>query len=84
MAEHRGRHEARRSRHVRPSRRQRDPDDHPEPDWEPGGLVEKGGNAVGVDSHQAKADTKRFKEFIGNRGGATGAWRGDFGRPDAW
>ena len=78
---------ARRQRQVRafvpPSRRQRDPGDHPELDREPDGLVEKVGNAVGVDSHQAKADTKRFKEFIENRGDATGAWRGDVARPDA-
>jgi uncharacterized membrane protein len=52
-------------------------------DWEPEGLVEKVGSAVGVDSHQVKADTKRFKEFIENRGGETGAWRGDIARPGA-
>ncbi|MFI5836594.1 SRPBCC family protein [Micromonospora sp. NPDC051300] len=52
-------------------------------DWEPEGLVEKAGSAVGVDSHQVKADAKRFKEFIENRGSATGAWRGDVDRPDA-
>ncbi|SCG72480.1 SRPBCC family protein [Micromonospora humi] len=52
-------------------------------DWEPQGLVEKAGSAVGVDSHQVKADAKRFKEFIENRGIETGAWRGDVDRPDA-
>ncbi|MEU4689997.1 SRPBCC family protein [Actinoplanes sp. NPDC023714] len=52
-------------------------------DWEPEGFAEKVGSAVGVDSHQVKADAKRFKEFIENRGGATGAWRGDVERPGA-
>jgi uncharacterized membrane protein len=50
-------------------------------DWEPEGFVEKVGSAVGVDSHQVKADAKRFKEFIESRGTATGAWRGDVDRP---
>ena len=44
-------------------------------DWEPEGLVEKAGSAVGADSHQISADLKRFKEFIENRGIETGAWR---------
>ena len=46
-------------------------------DWEPEGLAEKVGSAVGVDSHQVKADAKRFKEFVEKRGTETGAWRGD-------
>ncbi|AEV84728.1 cyclase [Actinoplanes sp. SE50] len=46
-------------------------------DWEPEGFVEKVGSAVGVDSHQVKADAKRFKQFIEERGTATGGWRGD-------
>ena len=50
-------------------------------DWEPEGLAEKVGSAVGVDSHQVKADAKRFKEFIESRGSETGAWRGDVERP---
>ena len=44
-------------------------------DWEPEGLVEKAGAAVGIDDHQVKADAKRFKEFIESRGTETGAWR---------
>ena len=52
-------------------------------DWEPEGLAEKVGSAVGVDSHQVKADAKRFKEFIESRGDASGSWRGDVARPDA-
>ena len=46
-------------------------------DWEPEGLVEKAGAAVGVDDRQVQGDLERFKEFIESRGGATGAWRGD-------
>jgi len=49
-------------------------------DWEPEGLKEKAGAAVGFDDHQVKADLKRFKEFIEERGQAEGAWRGDVPR----
>ena len=49
-------------------------------DWTPSGVAEKAGAAVGVDDRQVKADTKRFKEFIEQRGTETGAWRGDVGR----
>ena len=52
-------------------------------DWEPEGLAEKVGSAVGVDSHQVKADAKRFKEYIEARGAQTGGWRGDVPRPGA-
>ena len=50
-------------------------------DWEPSGLIEKAGAAVGVDDHRVKADAKKFKEFIESRGAETGAWRGDVPRP---
>ena len=50
-------------------------------DWEPRGLVEKAGAAVGVDDHQVKADAKRFKAFVEGQGQPTGAWRGDVPRP---
>ena len=46
-------------------------------DWEPNGLTERAGAAVGIDDHQVKADAKRFKEFVESRGDATGGWRGD-------
>jgi len=46
-------------------------------DWEPSGLTEKAGSALGVDDHQVKVDAKRFKEFIEHRGTETGSWRGD-------
>ena len=51
-------------------------------DWEPQGIVEKAGAALGFDDRQVKADAKRFKEFIESRGTETGAWRGDVPRPD--
>jgi uncharacterized membrane protein len=51
-------------------------------DWEPTGVVEKAGAALGFDDRQIKADAKRFKEFIESRGTETGAWRGDVSRPD--
>jgi len=46
-------------------------------DWQPEGLVEKAGAAVGVDDRQVQADLARFKEFIERRGTETGSWRGD-------
>ncbi|MEV4516374.1 SRPBCC family protein [Dactylosporangium sp. NPDC049525] len=49
-------------------------------DWQPEGVVEKAGAAVGVDEMQVKASTKRFKEYIEKRGGETGQWRGDVPR----
>ena len=51
-------------------------------DWEPEGLVEKAGAALGFDDRQVKADAQKFKEFIESRGTETGAWRGDVPRPD--
>jgi uncharacterized membrane protein len=46
-------------------------------DWEPTGLLEKVGAVLGVDDHSIKKDLKNFKEFIEERGAASGAWRGD-------
>jgi uncharacterized membrane protein len=51
-------------------------------DWEPEGLIEKAGAALGFDDRQVKADAKKFKQFIESRGTETGAWRGDVARPD--
>jgi uncharacterized membrane protein len=49
-------------------------------EWQPEGVVEKAGAAVGVDDRRVKADLKRFKEFIESRGQETGAWREDVPR----
>jgi len=42
----------------------------------PEGLVEKAGDVLGIAKHRAKADLKRFKEFIEGRQVETGAYRG--------
>jgi uncharacterized membrane protein len=44
-------------------------------DWQPEGLVEKAGAAVGVDDRQVSKDLERFKQFIESQDGETGAWR---------
>jgi uncharacterized membrane protein len=46
-------------------------------DWEPEGVKEQAGAAVGADSRQVKGDLERFKELIESRGVETGAWRGE-------
>ncbi|WP_344654449.1 SRPBCC family protein [Cryptosporangium japonicum] len=50
-------------------------------DFQPEGAVEKAGDALGVVSHRVKGDLERFKSFIEERGGATGAWRGEKDAP---
>ncbi len=46
-------------------------------DLEPDGVVEGVGDMLGFTDRRVKGDLKRFKEFIEERGQATGAWRGD-------
>ncbi|MGL6280636.1 MAG: SRPBCC family protein [Gaiella sp.] len=46
-------------------------------DWEPDGVMERAGAALGRDNHQVAQDLERFKELIEARGVETGAWRGD-------
>ena len=46
-------------------------------EYEPEGLVENVGSALGVVDRRVEGDLKRFKEFIESRGGETGAWRGE-------
>ena len=46
-------------------------------DWEPEGMKESVGSAIGADSRRVKGDLERFKELIERRGTPTGAWRGD-------
>lgn len=45
--------------------------------WEPDGLVEKAGAALGFDQRQVNSSAKDFKQFIESRGAETGAWRGE-------
>jgi hypothetical protein len=49
-------------------------------EYEPEGLTEKAGSALGVVGHRVKSDLKKFKEFIESRGQDTGEWRGDVPR----
>ena len=46
-------------------------------DWEPEGMVEALGGAVGADERRVKGDLARFKKLIEVRGVESGAWRGE-------
>ncbi len=46
-------------------------------DWQPEGMVENVGTALGFDDRQVAKDLERFKEIIESRGGESGAWRGE-------
>ncbi len=45
--------------------------------YDPKGVVEKTGDAMGVIDRRVAGDLKRFKQFIEERGAETGAWRGE-------
>ena len=45
-------------------------------DFEPDGILETAGDALGVVERRVRGDLERFKAFIESRGQATGAWRG--------
>jgi uncharacterized membrane protein len=45
-------------------------------DWQPQGVTEAAGAALGFDDRQIKGDLERFKTFIEARRDASGAWRG--------
>ncbi len=49
---------------------------HLQMDYEPEGVVESAGSALGVVSRRIEGDLGRFKEFVETRGTETGAWRG--------
>ena len=49
-------------------------------EFDPEGVVEKAGDALGFVRRRAKADLERYKSFIESRGGETGAWRGEVDR----
>jgi len=46
-------------------------------EYDPQGVTENVGDAVGLVSARISGDLKRFKEFIEKRGVETGAWRGE-------
>ena len=50
-------------------------------EWQPEGVIENVGAALGFDSRQVKEDLERFRDMIEARGVETGAWRGDISRP---
>jgi uncharacterized membrane protein len=54
---------------------------HLQMEFEPESVTEKAGAVLGVVSHRVQGDLNRFKEFVEQRGGETGAWRGDVDAP---
>jgi uncharacterized membrane protein len=46
-------------------------------EYEPEGMTEAAGDALGLLRRRVRGDLERFKEFIERRGSATGAWRGN-------
>jgi uncharacterized membrane protein len=49
-------------------------------EYEPEGVVENVGDAIGVVSARVKGDLERFKDYLEARGRETGAWRGEVDR----
>jgi uncharacterized membrane protein len=49
-------------------------------DYDPDGVVEGTGNMLGFVGRQLDGDLKRLKDFIEERGRATGGWRGTIDR----
>jgi uncharacterized membrane protein len=45
-------------------------------DWEPSGMLESAGAAIGLDERQVNEDLERFKELVEGRNAPTGGWRG--------
>ena len=45
-------------------------------EWQPQGMAQGIGAALGSDDRQIMADLERFKHFIEDRGAPTGSWRG--------
>jgi uncharacterized membrane protein len=46
-------------------------------DYDPEGVVESLGSAVGADERRVKGDLERFKDLVESRGRESGAWRGE-------
>ena len=47
-------------------------------DWQPSGILETAGAAIGIDDHQVTRDLGRFKQLLESRDSETGAWRGTY------
>ncbi|GAA3291177.1 SRPBCC family protein [Streptomyces cinereospinus] len=45
-------------------------------DVEPSGVAEKAADMTGVIDRRIKGDMRRFKDYVEQRGGETGGWRG--------
>jgi len=52
-------------------------------DYDPEGVMENVGDALGVVGARVGGDLERFKEFIEARGRETGGWRGEIHRRSA-
>ena len=50
-------------------------------DYEPRGMTEKVGDALGAVSMRARGNLQRFKTFLEERGSETGGWRGSIPEP---
>jgi len=50
-------------------------------EYDPEGIIENVGDAIGVVSSRVRGDLERFKEFIEAQGSETGAWRGKVEQP---
>jgi uncharacterized membrane protein len=48
-------------------------------DYDPEGMVEEVGDALGLVKRRVEGDMERFKEFLEARGRETGGWRGRIG-----
>src|SRR6201987_3247282 len=51
-------------------------------EYEPEGLLEKTGDALGIPSGRVQADLERFRTFMEDRGRETGGWRGAIGNDE--
>lgn len=56
---------------------------HLELSYEPEGVLQKAGDALGMVDRNLEEDLKNFKQFIEERGAATGGWRGEIQNPKA-
>jgi uncharacterized membrane protein len=45
-------------------------------EYDPKGVIENVGDAIGFTTQRVEGDLKRFKDYIESRGQETGAWRG--------
>lgn len=50
-------------------------------EYDPEGVVENVGDALGAAKLRVAGDLERFKQFIESRGTATGEWRGEVRQP---